>query len=141
MAMGRDIEVHLPFIICWGENMEARTLARFKKVLLEEKTRIAGCSRASIQNNDLNVSPEDLPDEADLAANEISKTLIFKLRERERQMLRKLEEALDRIDEGSFGVCMGCEENIEPRRLEARPMSTLCLSCKELEEHREKIYA
>jgi DnaK suppressor protein len=90
---------------------------------------------------EITVSPDDLPDETDLAATEINQNLVFKLRERERQLLRKIDEALGRIDEGSFGVCEGCEENIEPRRLEARPVSTLCISCKEREEHREKIYA
>ena len=121
--------------------MDARTLARFKKVLLEEKQRVMINTKNSLQTTELNVSPDDLPDETDLAASEISQNLIFKLRDRERQLLKKIDEALGRIDEGSFGVCEGCEENIEPRRLEARPVSTLCIACKEREEHREKIYA
>ena len=97
-------------------------------------------SKESLKN-ELNISPDDLPDETDLAATEINQNLVFKLRERERQLLRKIDEALIRIDAGSFGICDGCEENIEPRRLEARPVSTLCIACKEREEHREKIYA
>ena len=121
--------------------MEAKTLARFKKVLLEEKQRLQTSSRASLQNNELNISADDLPDETDFAAHVISQHLVFKLKERERQLLKKIDEALGRIDEGSFGTCESCEENIESKRLEARPVSTLCLSCKELEEHREKIYA
>ena len=120
--------------------MDAKALARFKKVLLEEKQRMLNNSKESLKN-DLNISPDDLPDETDLAATEINQNLVFKLRERERQLLKKIDEALGRIDEGSFGVCGECEENIEPRRLEARPVSTLCISCKEREEHREKIYA
>ncbi len=97
-------------------------------------------SKESLKN-ELNISPDDLPDETDLAATEINQNLVFKLRERERQLLRKIDEALIRIDAGSFGICDGCEENIEPRRLEARPVSTLCIAGKEREEHREKIYA
>ena len=120
--------------------MEAKALARFKKTLLEEKQRMLNNSKESLKN-DLNISQDDLPDETDLAATEITHNLVFKLRERERQLLRKIDEALGRIDEGSFGTCEDCEENIEPRRLEARPVSTLCIACKEREEHREKIYA
>lgn len=123
-----------------GENMDAHSLSRFKKVLLEEKQRVINNSKASIQT-DLNISQDDLSDETDLAASEISQNLIFKLRERERQLLRKIDEALLRIEQGSFGTCEACDEGIEPKRLEARPVSTLCLSCKEKEEHREKIYA
>lgn len=120
--------------------MDAKTLSRFKRALVDEKQRVITNSKNSLQT-ELKVSTDDLPDETDLAANEINQNLIFKLRERERQLLKKIDEALGRIDEGSFGLCMDCEERIEVRRLEARPVSTLCLSCKEREEHREKIYA
>jgi DnaK suppressor protein len=120
--------------------MDAKTLARFRKTLLEEKQRVLNNSKASLRT-ELNTSPDDLPDETDLAANEISQNLIFQLRERERMLLKKIDDALNRIDGGTFGTCESCEENIEPRRLEARPVSTLCISCKEREEHREKIYA
>jgi DnaK suppressor protein len=48
---------------------------------------------------------------------------------------------MSRIEDGTFGSCGDCEEPIEVRRLEARPMSTLCVACKEKQEHREKIYA
>ncbi len=120
--------------------MDAKVMARFKKSLLEEKQRILNNSKNTMKN-DLAMSPDDLPDETDLAANEISQNLVFKLRDRERIMLTQIDEALSRMDEGSFGTCEDCEEPIEPRRLEARPVSTLCIACKEREEHREKIYA
>ncbi len=124
----------------WGKSMEAKTLARFRKALLEEKQRLLNNSKNALKT-DLALSPDDLPDETDLAANEISQNLIFKLRDRERQLLQKIGEALARMDEGSFGTCEDCEEPIEPRRLEARPVSTLCIACKEKQEHKEKIYA
>jgi len=120
--------------------MNPKMLAKFKKVLLEEKQRILNNSKKTL-DNEINISQDDLPDEADLAATEINQNLVFKLRERERQLLSKIDQALSRIDEGSFGTCEECEEAIEPRRLEARPVSTLCLVCKEKEEHKEKIYA
>ena len=120
--------------------MDAKTLAKFRKVLLEEKQRIVNNSKNSIRH-ELALSPDDLPDETDMAASEISQNLVFKLRDRERILLLKIDQALGRMDDGTFGTCMECEEEIEPRRLEAQPVSTLCVACKEREEHKEKIYA
>src|SRR6478672_9639323 len=120
--------------------MDAKTMAKYKKLLLEEKQRIINNSKNALQN-ELALSPDDLPDETDLAASEINQNLVFKLRDRERQLLAKIDQALARMDEGTFGSCEDCEEPIEPRRLEARPVSTLCIACKEKQEHKEKIYA
>jgi DnaK suppressor protein len=120
--------------------MNVKVQAKYRKLLLEEKQRIMNNSKNALKN-ELALSPDDLPDETDLAASEINQNLIFKLRDRERQLLGKIDQALARIDDGSFGTCEECEEPIEPRRLEARPVSTLCIACKEREEHREKIYA
>jgi DnaK suppressor protein len=122
------------------KEMNAKLLAKYRKLLLEEKQRILNNSKNALQN-ELAVSTDDLPDETDLAASEVNQNLVFKLRDRERQLLLKIDQALSRIDDGTFGTCEECEEPIEPRRLEARPVSTLCLACKEKEEHREKIYA
>ena len=120
--------------------MEAKTLAKYRKLLLDEKQRILNNSKNALQN-ELSLSPDDLPDETDLAASEVNQNLIFKLRDRERQLLSKIDEAMARIEDGTFGTCADCEENIEIRRLEARPVSTLCIACKERQEHKEKIYA
>lgn len=120
--------------------MDAKTLAKYRKLLVEEKQRIVNNSKNALKN-ELALSPDDLPDETDLAASEVNQNLVFKLRDRERQLLAKIDEAMARIEEGSFGTCMDCEEPIEVRRLEARPVSTLCIACKEKQEHREKIYA
>lgn len=120
--------------------MDAKNLVKYRKLLLEEKQRLLNNSKNALKN-ELALSPDDMPDETDLAASEINQNLVFKLRDRERQLLAKIDEALSRIDDGSFGTCADCEEPIEIRRLEARPVSTLCIGCKEKQEHREKIYA
>ncbi len=120
--------------------MDAKGMAKFKKLLLEEKQRILNNSKNALKS-ELTVSTDDLPDETDLAAVEVNQNLMFKLRDRERLLLSKIDEAMARIDAGSFGTCDDCEEEIEPRRLEARPVSTLCIACKEREEHKEKVYA
>lgn len=120
--------------------MDQKQLMKFKKILLEEKQRLLNNSKNTV-TNEINISQDDLPDETDLAATELNQNLIFKLRERERQVLDSIDRALARVDEGTFGTCEECEEPIEPRRLEARPITTLCIACKELDERREKIYA
>lgn len=119
--------------------MDQKTLNKYKKLLLEEKQRVMNNSRKNL--DDIKIDTDDLPDETDLAATEVSQTLAFKLRDRERLLLSKIDTALAKIDEGNFGTCEDCEEPIEPKRLEARPVSTLCIACKERQEHREKVFA
>ena len=119
--------------------MEQKTLNKFKKMLLDEKQRVINNSRKNL--DDLKIDIDDLPDETDLAATEMNQNLAFKLRDRERLLLSKIDEALMKIEEGTFGVCEECEEPIEMRRLEARPVCNLCISCKEKQEHKEKIFA
>jgi DnaK suppressor protein len=80
-------------------------------------------------------------DEADLAVSALSQSVSTRLRDRERSLLLKIEQALARIADGSFGICDGCEERIEPRRLEARPMADLCIRCKEAQEREERGHA
>jgi DnaK suppressor protein len=120
--------------------MEAKALAKYRKMLLEERQRLLNNSKQSLKS-DLALSPDDLPDETDLAANEVNQNLIFRLRDRERQLIGKINEALARMDEGTFGLCESCEEPIEPKRLDVRPVSTLCVACKERQEHKDKVYA
>ncbi len=121
-------------------NVDARMKSKFRKLLIEEKQRLLINSQNALRN-ELALSPDDLPDETDLAVSALHQSLIFKLRGREQQLLVKIGEALQRLDAGTFGICTDCEETIEARRLEARPVTTLCLSCKERQEHREKVYA
>ncbi len=120
--------------------MDVQTTHKFKSVLIAERERLLNNSKESIKH-DLNISTDDLPDEADLAASEINQSLTFELRNRERMMISKINTALQKIHEGTFGLCDLCEESIEKRRLDARPFSTMCVNCQEQSEHREKVYA
>ncbi len=113
---------------------------RYRRVLISEKQRILENSKKMLQEN-LNVSPDDLPDEVDLAASEINQGLNFKLRDRERKLLGKIDQALYRIENSSFGICSECEDFIGKKRLEARLVTRLCLPCKEQEERKERNYA
>lgn len=89
--------------------------------------------------NQISHDDEVYADWTDLASVETDKTLQLKIRDRERNLMTKIEEALRRIDEGTFGECERCNEEIAEPRLKARPVTTLCIDCKsELEgaEHR-----
>ena len=90
---------------------------------------------------DMALDTDDLPDEMDLASSEYLQSFTFRLRGREKSFLDKIEKALKKIDEGSFGVCEECGEEISVKRLEARPETTLCIRCKEDQERMEKDYS
>lgn len=78
------------------------------------------------------------PDPTDRATLESDRNLTLRIRDRERKLQTKVEEALARLDDGTYGICELCEEQIGFKRLEARPVTTLCIDCKELQEHNEE---
>ena len=66
--------------------------------------------------------------------------MVFRLRDREKFLLKKIDDALARIENATFGICEICEEEISIKRLEARPVTTMCIRCKEEQEKQEKSY-
>ncbi len=80
----------------------------------------------------------NLPDAADRATQEEEFNLELRTRDRERKLIRKIDQALDRIQKHDYGWCDACGIEIGVRRLEARPTATLCIDCKTLEEIKEK---
>lgn len=90
---------------------------------------------------DMTLDSDDLPDEMDLASSEYLQAFTFRLRGREKNLLDKIQKALDRIDAGTFGVCEECDEAIAFKRLEARPETTLCIRCKEEQERVERDFS
>lgn len=81
---------------------------------------------------------EVLPDPNDRASKEQEVSLELRSRDRERKLIRKIEESLERISGGEYGFCDACGDDIGLRRLEARPTATLCIDCKTLDEIKEK---
>jgi len=118
--------------------MSPDTLKKFKILFESQKNEILRTHQEALTG--FSVSSDDLADETDLASTELEQSMQMRLRNRETLYLRKIEEALDRIGSGTFGSCEGCEEPIEARRLEVRPTTTHCLSCKEQSEHREALH-
>ena len=79
------------------------------------------------------------PDLSDQASAEMEQNFVIRLKEREQKLLKKIDEALDRIATNSYGICVRCGEEIPYPRLKARPVTTLCIDCKTLEEQQERI--
>lgn len=115
--------------------MKKDMLKKFKKIFEEQRSNILFNDR--VIREDFNVHEDDRFDEVDQATTDIEQSMRMRLRNREVLYLRKVEEALKRIDEGTFGECESCGEMIETKRLLARPTATLCVGCKEEEERRE----
>ncbi len=80
----------------------------------------------------------NFPDPSDRATQEEEFTLELRTRDRERRLIKKIEESLEDLDKGEYGFCESCGSEIGIRRLEARPTATLCIDCKTLAEIREK---
>lgn len=81
----------------------------------------------------------NLPDPADRATLESDRNFTLRIRDRERKLIGKIKDALERIDEGTYGICDACEDEISEKRLEARPVTTLCIECKKRQEDEEKM--
>ena len=119
--------------------MNKEKLKKFRKIF--EAQRKSLLFNDKVVREDFSVCADDRPDEIDQATTDVEQSMRMRLRNRETLYLKKLEEALNRIEEGTFGECEECGEDIELRRLEARPTATLCVGCKEEQERREGLTA
>jgi len=81
---------------------------------------------------------DTFPDPTDRAALETDRNFLLRIRDRERKLIEKIKQALDRIDTGTFGICEVCGRDIGEERLTVRPVTTLCIDCKKNQEAREK---
>jgi len=82
---------------------------------------------------------EAFPDVSDQASAEVDQHFTMRIKEREQKLLKKIDEALDRMNKKTYGICERCEEEIPYERLKARPVTTLCIACKTQQEQEEKI--
>ena len=116
-----------------------RDIKRFKETLEKQRDQVLNNAKRT-RNEEAAVDKDDLPDEFDLANSEYAQSLVFRLRDREKWLMAKIEKALKKIETGDFGVCEDCGEDISLKRLEARPVTTLCIRCKEEQEKVEKSF-
>jgi DnaK suppressor protein len=114
-------------------------LKRFKDILDEKRKQIIENAKETLAE-DMALDANDLPDEMDQASSEYLQSFTFRLRGREKVFLDKIDHAMVKIEDGTFGTCEECGEEIGLKRLEARPETTLCIKCKEEQEKAEKDY-
>lgn len=115
--------------------MEIKALERIRKSIEEQKNELLGNQK--IVDEEAELSADDLMDQTDLSAREHERSMHLRLRNRDALLLRKIDLALERISDGTYGVCTNCEEDISTFRLEARPITELCITCKHEEERHE----
>lgn len=113
--------------------MDARRLDRFRKKLLKKKEELLQMVSKTEQYG-READEESSQDVADKAASSYTKEFLFSHSSSERSIMQLVDEALDRVEDGSFGVCMACEDAIQARRLEAVPWTRYCISCQEKQE-------
>ncbi|MCP3175721.1 MAG: RNA polymerase-binding protein DksA [Desulfuromonadales bacterium] len=117
--------------------MEQEKLKEFRQILqnqLDDLLREAGKTVSEMTDEKTN-----FPDPTDRASLESDRNFELRIRDRERKLILKIREAIERIEDGTFGVCENCEEEIGEARLRARPVTTLCIDCKTEQERQEKI--
>lgn len=81
---------------------------------------------------------EAFPDVSDQASAEVDQNFSMRIRDRERKLLKKIDEALDRMNASTYGICEACGGEIPYKRLKARPVTTLCIECKTTQEEEEQ---
>lgn len=118
--------------------MNERQKEYFQKKLEDWKQEILRESKETIQN--LQEDTVNHPDLADRASSETERSLELRTRDRQRKLIVKIDEALRRLEEGTYGYCEETGEPIGVRRLDARPIATLSIEAQERHERREKVY-
>jgi len=109
--------------------MEKKKLEQFRERLIALRREAAG-EVTMLREEGAALGTDGTQDVGDDAANTYARQMLLGMSERERSLLREVDAALDRIDEGSYGICEDCEEPIGMARLEALPYATLCVDCK-----------
>jgi len=117
--------------------MSERQLAYFRKKLIDWKSEILRASRETLENLQ---DTGQHPDLTDRASSETERALELRARDRQRKLIAKIDEAITRIDDGSYGYCIDTGEPISLKRLEARPVVERTLEAQERHERRERIY-
>jgi DnaK suppressor protein len=115
--------------------MDSEKLQYFRKLLTERLDALLHEAAGTV--NDMTRAEESFGDLPDQATVESERGFLLRMRDRERKLMMKIREALDRIEIGTYGICQECGEEISKQRLMARPVATLCIDCKTLQEEEE----
>ncbi len=118
------------------KSQRAKVIENIKQDLLSQRT-----SLLKEAEETLSTLPGEInfPDMGDQATAETDRNFILRLRDRERMLLKKIEETIERLDRADYGICEECGNEIGTKRLEARPVTTYCIDCKTRQEENERI--
>ncbi len=116
--------------------MEKKDIEYFREFLTNRLEELL--SHADDTVSGMTAPKENFPDPTDRASLEADRNFMLRIRDREHKLIKKIKEALDRIDNDTFGNCEKCGEDISQKRLEVRPVTTQCIDCKTKEEAVER---
>jgi DnaK suppressor protein len=117
--------------------MNKKKLEEFQGLLQEQMDQLLHDAGKTV--SEMTDEKTNFPDPTDRASLESDRNFELRIRDRERRLIGKIREALDRIEAGDFGECEDCGDQIGDARLKARPVTTLCIECKTEQERQEKI--
>jgi DnaK suppressor protein len=117
--------------------MKPEKLELFRVMLTEKISELLEDAGKTV--SEMTVSKENFPDPNDRASLESDRNFELRIRDRERKLIAKMQEAIRRIDDGTFGICDDCSGPISEKRLLARPVTTQCIECKTKQEKIEKL--
>lgn len=116
--------------------MKKKDLDFFKEYLADRLEELL--HQADDTVSDMTDANDNFPDPTDRASLEADRNFMLRIRDREHKLIKKIRSALERIENGTFGICETCGEDISIQRLKARPVTTQCIDCKTKEEALEK---
>ncbi len=117
--------------------LSKKQLEKFEQQLLAWRKELDAGLNQTIQSMQTEEQTA-FPDPTDQATMETDRNFDLRIRDRERKLIKKIDQALNRIKEGTFGICESCGGNISVKRLQARPVTTLCIDCKTAQEIEER---
>jgi DnaK suppressor protein len=117
--------------------MRTRESERYRSLLQTQLASLVGQGEKAVHEM-VGTGGGEIPDPNDRATVEESRNWALRLRDRDRKLIGKIQQALARLEEGTFGKCTGCGKSISPARLRARPVTDLCIACKTEAERVER---
>ncbi len=118
--------------------MKKQQLKHFRKILDSKLDVLLDDAEKTVSGMN-RTDEEHYPDPGDRAYHETERNFTLRVKDRERKLVAKVKEAIERIEDGSYGECELCGEDISIKRLEVRPVTTFCIECKKDEEESEKL--
>jgi DnaK suppressor protein len=116
--------------------MDKETQALFKDILTKRLNELLDEAEKTVAG--MTDAEDTFPDPTDRATLESDRNFLLRIRDRERKLIMKIREAMQRIDDDIFGICEACGDDIGIDRLKARPVTTLCIECKRKQEANER---